>query len=143
MMEYLEAISLNTMCVLDIAQGLLQLPHGTLYMAKGRKPLSCQVLTSLEVTIPAHTQMVLSCRVKAHCKMTCPVAVVEPTRRTVTRQGILVGRCLVNTRPHIPVLLLNPGRTAVTMAAGSSIALLKPLHAESTTYCPTRVVLQH
>ena len=114
-------------CVLDIASGLMQLPHGKIYMAKGRKPSSCRVMASSDAKVPAHAQMVLNCRVKSYRKMTSPVSVVESLQRTVSRHGILVGRCLVNTGPQIPVLLLNPGTTPVTIRAGSSIALLKPI----------------
>lgn len=114
-------------CVIDIAKGLLQLPHGKLYMAKGNKPKACRVLTSHDVEIPARAQLVLNCRVSGHCKMTSTVSVVEPLQRAVTRHGILVGRCLVNTGPQVPVLLLNPGPTPVPVAARSSVALLKPI----------------
>ena len=114
-------------CVIDIASGRLQLPHGALYMAKGSKPSVCRVTTSSDVEVPAHTQLVLSCHVKSHHKMTSPVSVVECTRSTVSRFGILIGRCLVSTRPQVPVLFLNSGPMPVSIPAGSSIALLKPI----------------
>jgi len=113
--------------VIDVAQGLLQLPHLKIYMAKGRKPSVCRVKTSSDVEIPAHTQMILPCHVVSHCKMTTLVSVVEPTRKTVSKYGILVGRCLVNTGNLISVLTLNPGPMPVLVTAGSSIALLKSI----------------
>ena len=114
-------------CVIDVSEGLLRLPHGKIFMAKDKKPMVCRVTTSNDVIVPAHTQLVLTCRVKSHCNMTTPVSVVESARKIVSRYGVLVGRCLVNTGPHIPVLLLNPGSTPVQVAAGTSIALLKSI----------------
>ena len=114
-------------CVLDMARGSLQLPHGTLFMAKGNKPSVCRVHASRDVCVPGHSQVVLSCHVRRHCKMTCSVGVVEPLRKTVNRYGILVGRCLVNSGPQVPVLILNPGKAAVTVPAGGFIALVKPI----------------
>ena len=114
-------------CILDMASGSIQLPRGKLFMAKGRKPTVSRVHTSEDVMIPASSQLVLRCRLKSHACMSCTVGVVEPTRKAVLRYGILVGRCLVNSRPQIPVLVLNPGKAPVFVPAGSFIALLKPV----------------
>ena len=113
--------------LLDMASGSIQLPRGKLFMAKGRKPTVSRVHTSEDVMIPAFSQLVLRCRIKSHARMLCSVGVVEPTRKSVLRHGILVGRCLVNARPHIPVLALNPGKAPVFVPAGSFIALVKPV----------------
>jgi len=112
-------------CVLDMASGKLQLPHGTLFMSKGCKPSTCRVSLSSEVTIPGRCQMVLDCHVKGVRRMTCPVSVIEPPAAVSSRYGILVGRSLVNTDSRVPVLLLNPGKTSVFIPRGGNIALLR------------------
>jgi len=114
-------------CVLDMASGKLQLPHGTLFMSKGCKPSTCRVMLSSDATIPGRCQMVLDCHVKGVSRMTCPVSVIEPPAAVGSRYGVLVGRSLVNTDSRVPVLLLNPGKTSVFIPRGGNIALLRSI----------------
>ena len=77
--------------------------------------------------ILSSSQLVLRCHVKGIACLLCSMGVVEPTRKAVLLHVILVGRCLVNARPQLPVLLLNPGKAPVFIPAGSFIVLVKPV----------------
>ena len=112
-------------CKMAMSSGLLQTPHGTVYMAKGRKPLVCQVRTSADVKIPGNSQVVLWCHVKQPSQMTSAVGIIDPLGRVSDRYGVLVGRSLVSTGKLVPVLILNPSKAPAEIPKGGKIALLK------------------
>ena len=117
-------------CSLHMKKGLIQIHGMKIPLHKNGQSRCARVQLAEDVSIPAHSEVVVPGLVKArHWISGNSVGTVEPCESFIQKTGMLLARSVVNTdQAELPVMLANYTDEEIKICRGADIALLEPVN---------------